>query len=97
MFGVVGSGACVNSASNFLFTGVIVCEFLAAIGPLLNTNGKLAILAKAAASVVCMATWLSHLELLRITTAPAKRILSIYLGVMGRSVESIAIPYFVLR
>ncbi len=69
----------------------------AAIGVVPITNGNVLILANAAASVVNMATWLSHLEELMMLTAPDKRILSIYLGVMGISVESIAILYLVLR
>ena len=38
-----------------------------------------------------MQTWLSHFDLLRIVTAPAKRTLSIYAGVIGKSVSSIDI------
>ncbi len=61
------------------------------------TKGKLFILVNAAASDVEIQTWFNHFETLSITTAPDKRILSMYLGVIGRSVESIGILYLTLR
>ena len=83
--------------SNFLFTRFFAVPVNGASGPLLNTNGKLLILASAAASVVCIATWLSHLLLFKMVTAPANLILSINLGVTGKSALSIAMLYLVLR
>ncbi len=56
------------------------------------TKGKALILLKAAASVETMATWFNHLELLRMLTAPASRMLSMYRPVTGKSVLSIAMP-----
>jgi hypothetical protein len=61
------------------------------------TNGKELILVNASASVVRIATWFNHLDVLRMVTAPADRILSRYLEVTGKSVLSIAIKYRFLR
>src|SRR6476661_4614466 len=60
----------------------------------LFTKGKLLIFAKAVASVVCMLTEFSHFEAFRMVTAPARRTLSIYFFVTGKSELSISIAYF---
>src|SRR6218665_523898 len=66
---------------------------LDAISEIFFTKGKLAILLRAVASTLCMHTWLSHLEVLIMVTAPARRTLSTYLANTGRSVLSMAILY----
>src|SRR5687768_7827326 len=61
------------------------------------TNGKLLILVNAAASFVLISTWLSHFDLLKITTFGTAAMLSRYAGDNGRSVLSIAMLCAVLR
>jgi hypothetical protein len=60
------------------------------------TKGNFLIFARATASVVCIQISFSHFDLLIIVTLPANRMLSMYLGVMGKSVESIEIFCFAL-
>ena len=64
-----------------------------AMGALLNTKANPFILASADASDVFINTWFSHLEAFNTVTAPAARRLSMYRGVMGKSVLSTAMLY----
>ena len=90
---LVGVWLFIIVGSNCLYIGCPLACTLAATGLVASTKLKPFILVSAAASLVIIHTWFNHLLLCKMVTLPANLMLSIYFGVMGKSLSSIAILY----